>query len=88
MKLHTQAGNITTNTKVKIDFTLPGIRATKIVTWNCHMDDSAKGRCDMILGRYLLTELVLNPKFSEYTIKVYDGTLKGSLSPMVYLGFL
>ena len=45
---HMQAGNITTNHKVKIYFTLPELSATKIVTWNWHVDDSAKGMCDMI----------------------------------------
>ena len=32
MQWHTQAGSITTNLKVKIDFTLPGLSAEKIVT--------------------------------------------------------
>ena len=43
MQWNTQAGNITTNLKVKIDFTLPALSATNVVTWNCHVDDSAKG---------------------------------------------
>ena len=34
----------------------------------CHVDDSAKGRYDMILGRDLLTELVLNLKLSDNVI--------------------
>ena len=50
MQWHTQAYNITTNIKVKVDFTLPALRATNNVTWNFHMDDSAKDRYDMILG--------------------------------------
>ena len=54
---HTQTVKITINIKVKIDFTLPELSATKIVTWNCHVDDSAKGRYDMILRRDLLKEL-------------------------------
>ena len=53
MQWNTQAGNITNNLKVKIDFTLPGISATNVVTWNCHVDDSDKGRYNMILGRYI-----------------------------------
>ena len=57
MQRHTQAVNITTNLKVKVDFTLPSISATNIVTQKCHLDDSAKGRYDMISGQYLLTEL-------------------------------
>ena len=51
MKCHTQAGNITTNLKVKVDFTLSILSATNVVTWNCHVDDSNNGRYDMILGR-------------------------------------
>ena len=57
MQRHTQAVNITTNLKVKVDFTLPSISATNIVTQKFHLDDSAKGRDDMISGQYLLTEL-------------------------------
>ena len=41
---NTQAGNITTNLKVKIDFTLPALSVTNVVTWNWHVDYSAKGR--------------------------------------------
>ena len=55
MQQHTQAGNITTNLKVKVDFTLPKLSAKNAMTWNFHVDDSAKGIYDMVLGRYLLT---------------------------------
>ena len=44
MQWHTQAKNITTNLKVKVYFTLPALRATDVVTWKCHIDDSTKGR--------------------------------------------
>ena len=44
MQWHTLAGNITTNIKVKVDFTLPSLSATNAVTWKYHVDDSAKGR--------------------------------------------
>ena len=53
MHWHTQAGNITTNLKVGVYFTLPTISATNVLTWKCHVDDSAKGGYDMILGIYL-----------------------------------
>ena len=53
MQWHTQVGSITTNLKVKIDFTLPEIIRTEIVTWNFHVDDSTRARYDIILGRYL-----------------------------------
>ena len=78
MQWHIQAGKTTTNLKVEIDFTLPELRATKIVTWNWHVDDSAKIRYDMILGRDLLTVLVLNIYLSYPVTKSYDGPFKGS----------
>ena len=53
MQWHMQAGKITKNSKVKVDFTLPELIAIKIVTWNYHVDDSAKVMYDMILGRYI-----------------------------------
>ena len=83
---HTQAGNITTNIMVKIYFTLPEISATEIVTWSCHVDDSAKSRYDMILCRYLRKYLGLNLELSEHTIEAYDGNSKGSSTPMIDLG--
>ena len=53
MQWHTQAGKITTNLKDKIDFTLPEISPKEIVMWYFHVDESAKGGYDMILGSNL-----------------------------------
>ena len=50
------------------------------------MDDSARGRYNVILGRYLLTELVFNLNFSKHVIKADDGPFIGSTTPMVDLG--
>ena len=50
------------------------------------MDDSTKGRYDMILGRDLLIDLGLNIKFSDNVIEADDGPLKGSKVPMVDMG--
>ena len=86
MQWLTQAGNIITNLTIKIDFTLPELSGTKIVTCNYHVDDSAKGRYDMILGRNLLTALGLKIKFSDNVIKLDDGTFKGLMAPMFDLG--
>ena len=55
MQWNTQAGNITTNINIKIDFTLPALSPTNVVTWNFHVNYSAKGRYDMILGQDILT---------------------------------
>ena len=77
--------NLTTSIKVKTDFTLHEFSATNIVTWECHVDDSNIGRYNMILGRYILTALVLNIKNSKHVIKAGDGPLKESTSPMINL---
>ena len=82
MQWHMQAGNIPTNLKVKVDFILPALSATNFVTCKCHVDDSAKGRYDMILGQDILTELVLNLKFSEHIIEANYGPFKGSTTPI------
>ena len=55
MLCHIEAGNITNNMEVKIYFTFPEFRANIIVTWECNVDESAKGTYDMLLGRYILT---------------------------------
>ena len=60
MQWHTQAGNITTNIKVEIDFTLTELSATNVVTRKFHLGESAKGRYAMILGRDILKELGLH----------------------------
>ena len=50
------------------------------------MDDFAKGRYDMILGVYLITELGINSKISDHAIGADDGPFKGCTAPMVDLG--
>ena len=71
MQWHTQADDITTYIRVQIYFNFPGISATKILTWNCHVDGSTNIRYVMILGRYQLTALGLNKTLSENKIKEY-----------------
>ena len=86
MQWHTQAGNISSNLKVYVDFTLPPLSVTNVVTRKCHVYDSAKGMYGMILGRDILKELLLNLKCSEHVIEADDGPFKGSTTPMVDLG--
>ena len=50
------------------------------------VDDSGKSRYDMILGRYILTELGLNLKFCNHFIEGYVKPFKVSKAPIVYLG--
>ena len=50
------------------------------------MDDFDKGRYNMILGRYILTELGINIEWSNHVIEADDVPYKGSTAPMVDLG--
>ena len=86
MQRHTQAGNITTNPNIKVDFILPALISMNTVTWKCHVDESAKGGYYMILGQDILTQLGLNLKFSEHVIEADDGHFNRSTTPMVDLG--
>ena len=49
----------------------------------CHVDDSAKGRYNMILGRNLLTTLGLDIKFSDRVIVGVERLYEGCLVSMV-----
>ena len=81
-----QSCSTTSNIKVKIDFTLYEISATKIMTWNFNVDDSSKGVYNMILGRDLLKDLVMNLKFFNNAIEADDVPFIGSMEFMVDLG--
>ena len=50
MQWHTQAGNITTDIKFEVEFTLPELRVTNVETWKCYVYDYANGRYCMSLG--------------------------------------
>ena len=54
--------------------------------WNYHVDESARGRYDMILGRNIWTELGLNLKFSDHVVEADNGTLKESTAPISDIG--
>ena len=55
------------------------------MTWKFHVNDSAKGRYDMILGRDILTELGLNLKFFDHVIEAYERPFRGSMAPIFIL---
>ena len=86
MQWHTQAGNITANIKVAVGFTLPGLSSAYVVTWNCHVDESTKGRYDMITRRDILTSLGLNLTLSDHAIESDYLAFKASTETTVDLG--
>ena len=56
------------------------------MTWKVFVDDSAKGRFNMILGRYLSTALGLNLKLPKHIIESGDISLKLPTAPIIDLG--
>ena len=79
---HTQAVNITTNIKVEVYFALPILITTNVGTCKFHVDGSFKDVYDIILGKYLWTELGLHLKLSEHVIEADNVTFQGSTTPM------
>ena len=79
----TQASKFTTSKKANVYFCLPEFSATKIVSWKFHVGDSTAGRYNMILGRYLLTALGLDLKFSKNIFIDGEGPYEGCLGPMI-----
>ena len=54
--------------------------------WDCYVNDSSKGRYDIILARYILPALILNLKLSDHFIESDEGPFKGSMVSVVDLG--
>ena len=72
---------------VKLEFYLPVLRATKIVTWKYHVDDSTAGRYDMIISRDLLNKIGIDLKCSKNTIEYIKGPYQGCTTPMVNIDY-
>ena len=56
------------------------------MTWECHVEESATSKYNMILGRYILTALASNLKNPQQLIEAGDGPLKGMKETMIDLG--
>ena len=56
------------------------------MTWDFHVDDSAKGMYEIVLGRDILIPLVLNSRFSDNSIEADYGNFKVSTVSMVDWG--
>ena len=72
MQWHTQSGNITTNLEVKVHFISFKLNVMNVVMWKCHVDDSDKGRYNIILEQDILTDLGSNLIMSEHVIEADD----------------
>ena len=64
----TPAGEVTTNTSVKSELTLPELHHDKVIQWSFHVTKSL-GAYDMIIGRDLLEFLGIDIKFSTKTVE-------------------
>ena len=61
----TQYGDFKTSNKETVYFCLPEFSATNSMMRKCHVYEFTNSKYNMIIGRYLLTKLELNLKFSE-----------------------
>ena len=69
--------------KVKAEFCQPEFSATKIMTWECHVDAPNESRYDMILGRGLLMSMILDLKLSIHIIVRGKTPYEGCMTPMM-----
>ena len=74
----TKAGTLTTTRKAQLKFLLPEFNQSKIISWACHVDDTAtasNSQYNMILGRDLLETLGIIINFNDHTITWDEATI-------------
>jgi hypothetical protein len=74
MKWTTAAGELSTNYKVDIAFSLPELHESRMVQWTVHVAESC-GNYDLILGRDIMRELGLTFSFSNCTTTWDDNSI-------------
>ena len=67
----TPTGELTTQRRVKAQFTLPELQDKRLIEWDLHVADNM-GAHDMILGRDVLSFLKIDIKFSDQVV-IWDG---------------
>ena len=67
----TPAGELSTTSRVKAQFTIPELQDKKLIEWNLHVAEDM-GAYDMIIGRDILSFLKIDIQFSNQTV-VWEG---------------
>ena len=70
----TPGGDMTTNQKVKAQFSIPELQDKKLIEWDLHVTKDMKNY-DMIIGRDLLSFLKIDVLFSNETIEWDDYSM-------------
>ena len=74
----TQGCDFYTNPKFKVGIVIPKLYATKIITWNFHVDDlQGNHKYNMMLGRDILSEPKIDLRFSNNIIRGNGGAYTG-----------
>ena len=69
---NTPAGPMTTNKKVKAEFTIPELQDNQLIEWDLHVTKDLT-TYDMIIGRNILEFLKIDIRFSDLTVQ-WDHT--------------
>jgi hypothetical protein len=72
-------GTFTTNYESLLDFKLPEISTSKVVTWQSHVDDktsSKEAAYDMIMGMYLMTSIGITVDCEQRCIRRGDTEIQ------------
>jgi len=71
---NTPGGVMTTNQRVKVQFTIPELQDDKLIEWNVHVKEDLNS-FDMILGRDILQFLGIDILFSQERIEWQQATI-------------
>ena len=73
---NTPGGRLVTTSRCKVLFRLTELNASRVIEWECQVNDSKEPtNYDMIIGRDLLEELGINLKFNTGTIEWDEAQL-------------
>ena len=68
----TAAGAYVAAGKAVMEFSLPDMNDSKVITWSCYLDDTDKIGYDAVIGQDLMTKLGISINFKEKIIQWDD----------------
>ena len=74
---NTKSGNLDTNKKCKVQFSLPEFYTDRVIEWDVHVSNTTDSSSpyDMIMGSDLMETLGLNIDYSDMTVKWEEASI-------------